>query len=771
MSDPIEERVRQIEALVGEAASVAHRYQMKSVGSSHLLYVMSGTEEGRRMIEELGGNSRRIRSFLERAFEQNTQQGLATGGTEIDPTIHQVVNRVIKRARTNGRVPQLTEILQEMTFLGEKCMMTRQALIVGGVIETMPNRVEDDFDLDEDEGARDEAVTPDEATPFDPLPEDEMNEFPEPADGSEVQAPHSAPAEEVDEHMRAVMNATRDLTVLARRGELDDVIGVEDQVGLIIETISKKKKPNMLISGEPGIGKTALAEGLAMYLASDQAPKELASRPLLEIALPDLVAGARFRGDFEARMRALVTMAKRAKAILFLDEVHLMIGAGSATARGGMDAANILKPALARGEITVIGATTPGEMRELRQDGALMRRFDQMVLKEPDVIKVRRILDEAVSTYVMHHKVLFDDDMLDLTVGLCDRYLPALRFPDKAFNVIDQACVLARKRGAGRANADDVRQAVERNGSVRLTAPDEATRKRLAGLEGAISKRVFDQPEAVKSMSTCARTSMMGMNQGGTAGAYLFNGPSGVGKTEMAYAFAEAMQIPLVRIDMSEFMERHSVSRLIGAPPGYVGFDHMGILAEAADKYTDFVLLFDEAEKAHPDVYDILLQILDYGYTTSGDGRPLFFGRAHVILSANIGAAAAEKPALGFGRETNGEEAAKEAITQTFRKEMLARIPNRIQFHKVTESGKSNIARKAFMNARQRYADSGYDVTFDESLVAWILSKPEKDGVGGRAVQDRILEEIHDPVVQAFLADPDRRKALVTVKDDELVID
>jgi len=435
-----------------------------------------------------------------------------------------------------------------------------------------------------------------------------------------------------------------------------------------------------------------------------------------------------------------------------------------------MDAANILKPALARGEITVIGATTPGEMRELRQDGALMRRFDLMTMKEPDTAKVRRILDEAVSTYVMHHEILFDDDMLDLVVGLCDRYLPALRFPDKAFNVIDHACVLARKREAPRVEAVDVRRAVERSGSVRLSPPDERTRISLETLEAALSSRVFGQPEAVRAMTTCARVSMLGMNQGGTAGAYLFNGPSGVGKTEMAYAFSQAMGFPLVRIDMSEFMERHAIARLIGAPPGYVGFDRDGILIAAADKHDDMVILFDEAEKAHPDVYDILLQMLDYGCIRSGDGRMVSFGRAHVILSSNIGATASGKTAMGFGRRTDAEEVSREAISATFRKEMLARIPNRIQFRAHSEEAKADIARKAFARARQRYADSGYDVVFSEALVAWILARPEGDGVGGRGIQDRIMEEIHNPVVSAFLADPSRRQAEVTVQDGCVVV-
>ena len=773
MSDPIEDHVRQIEALVGEAASVANRYRMKSTGSAHLLFVICGTEEGRRTVEEMGGNARRIKAFLEHAFEQNSQQGLATGGTEIDPTINTVVKKVISKARENGRIPQIADVLQEMTFLGEACLMTRQALVVGGVIETMPNRLDDLSDFDEDSDTEEVLFgAEDIQTPFDDDPdvtdEDPINL----SQGAEVQPADTGAAEEsdADEHMKAVLAATRDLTALARSGDLDDVIGMEDHIDQVIDTISKKKKPNLLVVGEPGIGKTSLAEALAGHLVSGSVPENLEGRPLLEVSLPDLVAGARFRGDFEARMRALVALARRRNAILFLDEVQMMVGAGSATGRGGMDAANILKPALARGDITVIGATTPDDMRDLRRDRALMRRFDQMMLKEPDKARVRRILDEAVGSYVMHHKVLVEDRMLDLIVDLCDRYLPAHKFPDKAFNVIDQACVISRKRDAGRVSEEDVRKAVERNGSVQLSPPDEATRLRLKNLEAKMSDMVFGQPAAVKSMVRAARLSAMGMNRGGTAGAYLFNGPTGVGKTEMAYAFANAMDYPLVRIDMSECMEKHAVSRLIGAPPGYVGFEQEGLLTAAADKYDDMVILLDEIEKAHPDVYDILLQILDYGCLRAGDGRVVTFGRAHIILSANIGASDGERPALGFGRETDPEEVAKEQVKGTFRKEMLARIPNQIQFGKHSEDARTSIVRKALDQARQRDADSGDQVISEETVIDWVAQVPKDAATDGRGIQDRVQELVHDRVVEAFLEDPDRLEARVSVEDDVLVI-
>lgn len=776
--DPIENKVRHIEALVGAASSVANTYHMRRVGAEHLLYVIAGTEEGRRVIEDMGGTPRRIRMFLEKAFAESGCDSI-TGGTQMDPDIKGVTMRPIRRARENARAPSLRDIFMEMIALGHESPVLCQALIVGGVVESLPDRSAEDYSLEE-EGDDEEddgwenfsTFSEEEITALDDiLPDaDDINDTTPVESGPDGLSETKPSAEDgASEHSRAVLQATRDLTALAREGRLDDVIGREAEIQRMIETLSKRKKCNILLAGEPGVGKTALAEGLAMHLSNPNAPEALQGRPVLEVSMSDLVAGARFRGDFEARMQKLLDMARRRRAILFFDEVHLMVGAGSASARGGMDAANILKPALARGEITVIGATTPSEMREIRRDGALMRRFDMMTITEPSAAKVREIVDEAVGSYVAHHEVLVEDDMLDLLVNLSDRYLPAARFPDKAFNVLDTACVLARQRDADMVDGTDIRRAIERNGGPRLTTPEPALRARVAGLEEALSARVLGQPEAVQALARAARMSMMGLSQGGVAGAYLFNGPTGVGKTEMARAFASAMELPLVRIDMSEFMERHSISALIGAPPGYVGHDRDGVLIDAADKHSEMVLLFDEAEKAHPEVHDILLQILDAGALRSADGRTVSLSGAHVILSANIGAGDAEKPALGFGRKTDEAEVTQDAIARVFRREMIGRIRNRIQFSTPDDEARRGIIGKELARARARLADSGVKVVFDDAVVDFLM-EGDTPSYGIREVQDKIMAKVLDPLTEFLLEAPNPGAKVRVSEEGDIVI-
>ena len=772
MSDKTNDANARIESLMGEAFATANRFKSSAVTVAHLLYVLAGSEEGRRLIEELGGNATRIRSFLERAFDQKRCEGLAVQTLGFDELLEKTVNATLSNAEANGRRPEIAEILRALMALNDDCLMTRQALAIGGVIETLNDRVDDDCGLDEEDNL-DDAIDPADLTPFDDDRESLARIVGKASapQGRRADPAGAPPEAEVDEHVKAVLAATRDLTSLASQGRLDDVVGVEDEIRGVVDILSKKKKPNVILCGEPGVGKTALVEALAAHLATDAAPAVLAGRPLLEVAIPDLVAGARFRGDFEARMRALMDLARHRRAILFLDEIHLMVGAGASGGRGGMDAANILKPALARGEITVIGATTPDEMRELRRDAALMRRFEAMPLKEPTPQKVRRILDEAVGDYVGHHRIAVDDAMLDLVVDLCERHLPALRFPDKALNVIDQSCVFALGRGADLVEEIDVRRAVERSGGARLTRPDAEMRRRLEVLPEVLSERVFGQEEAVSAVVRSARLSIMGLSAGGTAGAYLFNGPSGVGKTEMAYAVAEGLGFPLVRIDMSEYMEKHAVSRLIGAPPGYVGFDQDGILTRAADTHDDLVLLFDEAEKAHPEVFDILLQILDYGVLRAADGRKLSFRRAHVILSANIGAAAAERPAMGFGRETNAEEVSLEAVEAAFRKELLNRIPHRIQFTRAAPDANVRIARKAIEAARREFADRGIAATFGLGLAEFVAGLGGAGAANGRGIEGTVQSEICLPIVARLLGAPDLVSVEVRLEDGRVVVD
>ena len=771
--DPIENKIRHIETLVGTAATMANSFHAKEVKPEHLLYVIAGTEEGRRVMEGMGGNPRRIREFLSRSFEA-TRGPYRTQNLKLSDLLVRVTSEPIRAATSHGQVPGLRDIIREMAELGKDAVILRHALVIGGIMEPWEDGEDvarglraaaEDWSAAEILGvsesgkeAGQESGQESGQTVSDPkITEEDFPDLfshddvpPDPAESDIPGEDDDTPGKAESEHEAAVERATRDLSEIARAGGLDGIVGRDREIGFMLETISKRKKKNLIIMGDPGVGKTAMAEGLADYLSGTDVPESLKGRPVLEVAISDLVAGARFRGDFEARMQALMAMARRRRAILFLDEFHLVVGAGSSSSQGGMDAANILKPALARGDITVIGATTPGEMRDIRRDGALMRRFDILNLREPTSHETREILGDAVDRYVDHHEVLVSGEVLDVIVDLAGRYLTAAHFPDKAFNVLDTSCVIAARRGAGDVTTQDVRLAVERNGGPRLLTPGEDDMRRLSGLETALSKRVLGQDEAITALARATRAASLGMNQGGTAGAYLFNGPTGVGKTEMARAFADAMDLPLVRIDMSELMERHSVSTLIGSPPGYVGHENDGILISAADRFRNMVLLFDEAEKAHPDVHDILLQILDAGTVRAGDGRMVSLAGAHVILSANIGAAASERQSIGFGRETDPAEVAQDAIRGAFRKEMIGRIRNRIQFATPDRSVVREIVKKELEAARRTYGDRGIRVTFDDALVDIVAGADIRE-YGMREIQDRILDRIHVPLTDAIL--------------------
>ena len=584
------------------------------------------------------------------------------------------------------------------------------------------------------------------------------DEFPQDRDGFEGEeaAPDEAteaPTSQPDDHDRAVAAAIRDLTAEAAHDQLGEMVGCEDMVGSLADVLCRRRKRNAILVGDPGVGKTAIAEALAVHLVSDEAPEELQGRPLIEVAMSDLVAGTRFRGDFEARMKALVKHAEAEGAILFIDEFHTVVGAGSSASQGGLDAGNILKPALARGSIAVIGATTPREMRELRRDGALMRRFQVLHVAEPSEERTRAILEGSVSAYERHHRVAIDADAIGTAVSLAGRHLPQRRFPDKAFDLVDAGASIAGRAGVERLGSEHLREAVALLGGPRLGRPDPDRALRVKGLEAALRDRVFGQDDAARDLARAARVGLMGLQPGGTSASYLFNGPTGVGKTEMAQAYAASLGLPLVVVPMSEFVEKHAVARLIGAPPGYVGYGDDGILPAAGDAHGEFVLLLDEIEKAHPDVFDILLQVLDKGVVHAGCGRAVSLVGAHVVMTANLGAAEAEAAPLGFGRKTCEREASRDALGRTFRREFLARIQSVIQFEHLGAPELARVADAELRRAALRLSDSGYRISFGEGLSEHLAAAAAglDAGSSARALKALVKEEVVDPLVAAIL--------------------
>ncbi|WP_043816742.1 AAA family ATPase [Deinococcus maricopensis] len=488
------------------------------------------------------------------------------------------------------------------------------------------------------------------------------------------------PAEEGGAASEPLEAYTEDFTARARAGQLDPVIGRDAEIERALHVLARRTKNNPVLVGEPGVGKTAIAEGLAARLTEPDAPAFLQGARVLALDMGALLAGTRYRGDFEERLKAVLDALKGEQAVLFIDELHTIVGAG-AVQGGSLDAANLLKPMLARGELRIMGATTNAELRHLQQDKALWRRFQPIDVPEPDEETAVRILRGLAPRYAAHHGVTYTDAALDVSVQLSARHLRDRHLPDKAIDVIDEAGAARSARGAGGTiDVPDVEATVARMARVPVGRVSAEQTRTLATLETDLQARVFGQDEAVRQVAGAVKLARAGLRDPRRPqGAFLFAGPTGVGKTELARALADVLGVNLIRFDMSEYGEAHTVSRLIGAPPGYVGFDQGGLLTDGLARTPHAVVLLDEIEKAHPDIYNVFLQLLDHGTLTDHTGKVADARGAVFIFTTNAGAADAARPALGFGRaDRAGEES--EAVNRTFTPEFRNRLDAVIHF-------------------------------------------------------------------------------------------
>ena len=574
-----------------------------------------------------------------------------------------------------------------------------------------------------------------------------------------------------------------DMTLLASTGKIEPIIGRRQEIRRSVEILSRRCKNNPVLIGEPGVGKTAVAEGIALYIVSGDAPESMANKRLVSLDIPALLAGTKYRGDFEERVKAVLKDVKRAgDVILFIDEVHTIIGAGSA--EGAIDAANILKPALGRGEVQIIGATTPEEYRRhIEKDAALERRFQPVKINEPDREESMRMLLGVRDALEKHHCVKLSSSALEAAISLSVRYINDRFLPDKAIDLADEAAARVHVAGGSLVTSEDVANVVSMWTGIPLSSLNTDETERLRNMESILHRRVVGQSEAVSAVSRAIRRGRVGLSDPKRPiGSFLFLGPTGVGKTELCRALAEAVygdENAMIRLDMSEYMEKHAVSKLIGSPPGYVGYEDGGQLTEKVRRKPWSVVLFDEIEKAHEDVWGILLQIMDDGHLTDSTGRRIDFKNTVIVMTSNIGAKeiTEAKPRLGFGSDDSDadndiRERVSSKLRQVFSPEFLNRIDETIIFRRLGRDEIRCITERMLETVSKRFEGLGMELRVPDAVVSALadIGYDEKYGARPlrRAIQTNISDSAAELVLEGELCSGDMVSA--ELKDDKIVL-
>ncbi len=554
----------------------------------------------------------------------------------------------------------------------------------------------------------------------------------------------------------ALSNYCVNLNKKATNGKIDPLIGRDSEIERTIQILCRRTKNNPLYVGDPGVGKTAIAEGLAKRIVEGDVPEVLLKSTIFALDMGALLAGTRYRGDFEERLKAVVTeLEAHVGSILFIDEIHTVIGAG-ATSGGAMDASNLLKPALAAGALRCIGSTTYKEYRNyFEKDRALVRRFQKIDVNEPSQEDAIKILRGLKTNYEKHHKVTYSDEAIRGAVELSSKYINDRKLPDKAIDVIDEVgasrMLVSEDKRRKLVTLKDVEEIVAKIARIPPKSVSADDKETLRNLERDLKAMVFGQDKAIDALSAAIKLSRAGLREAEKPiGNYLFSGPTGVGKTEVARQLASTLGIELTRFDMSEYMERHSISRLIGAPPGYVGFDQGGMLTDAIDQHPHCVLLLDEIEKAHPDLFNILLQVMDHGKLTDHNGKVVDFRNVILIMTTNAGASDMAKESIGFGRlEREGEDT--EAIKRLFTPEFRNRLDAVITFAALTQEIVGRVVEKFVMQLEAQLADRNVTIELSSAAKEWLAERGYDRLYGARPLGRVIQEWIKKPLAEELL--------------------
>lgn len=707
---------------INEAFAVAREHKYQSVYTSHMLYeLLKFKEVAERFYSDTGMQANDFRSKFDAVMDAESNLNDSESYTDLDmedmsSEFHEILVRILRRKAPSGIKIEPIDIYNEI--------ITDKNTEAWVVLEEMGVDRERDINF------------------FD----DALNSMP------------------------MTSRFACNYNVLAKSGRFDPIEARDKEINDIIEVLGRRIKNNPCLIGDAGVGKTAIIEGLAQRLVEGDVPEYLKDKQIISVDLSGIVSGSKYRGEFEERFNnILYEAAENKNVILFFDEMHMLMDAGSSS-ESSMSAANIIKPAISRGDVQIIGATTTKEYKKfIEKDKALERRLQYVMVSEPSVDDAISMIKKVISKYNEFHNSEISEDAIEAAVVLSDRYITDKKLPDKAITTIDETAARLKKNVDGKkkiyVDVTDIKQTVSKLTGIDVADMDETARNKMKSLEDRLSKHVIGQNDAIVNVSRAIRRSKAGVNDPNKPiGSFLFVGPTGVGKTELTKALAIEFSggiKNMIRFDMSEFMEKHSVSKLIGSPPGYVGYGDGGQLTEAVRRNPYSIILFDEIEKAHPDVFNIMLQILDDGILTDSEGTKVDFKNTVIIMTSNAGYGAAllNKKTIGFGsietekKDDSKEKVALKALEDTFRPEFLNRIDKVIVFNSLTKDNCHDIVDLMLNKLKQRVSNNGIKLTWDESVIDELITEGYSDKYGARNLRRKIQELIEDELADKIIDD------------------
>lgn len=759
---------KNLELSLHRALTLAHKCSHEYATLEHLLLALTEDPDACAVLNGCGASLPVLCDELKKFLSKELAALVVEGNVDVKPTagFQRVIHRAAIHAHSSSsKVVTGANVLAEMFgeheshavfFLKEQGITYLDVInyISHGVIKFPQSSIEEDTlnDLGVLENALED--------------EDELDDFPQQL-FEKVNEPTPVPTPHTKDKDSALSQFCINLNKKAEEGKIDILIGREAEIERTIEILCRRTKNNPLLVGEPGVGKTALAEGLALRIVKGQVPGILKKAVIFTLDMGSLLAGTKYRGDFEERIKSVINeIEKLPYAIIFIDEIHTIVGAGS-TSGGSLDAGNLLKPALARGEFRCIGSTTYMEYHtHFEKDHALTRRFQRVDIDEPNRNTCIKILTGLKPYYEEHHGVTYTRDAIEAAVDLAERYINDRRLPDKAIDVIDEAGahqkLTPKEKRKTTIAVRDIEKIVAKIAKVPVENVGMDESMKLRKLESDLKNVIFGQDEAVEVLAASIKMSRAGLrDRTKPMGSYLFSGPTGVGKTELAKQLSLMMDMELVRFDMSEYLEKHSVARLIGAPPGYVGYEQAGQLTEAVEKNPYSVILFDEIEKAHPDMYNILLQIMDYARITDNNGKMLNFRNCVIIMTTNAGATEVSRAPMGFDKTSrSGEDT--DAINRTFSPEFRNRLDAIIPFTSLSEQVVEMVVDKFIINLQLQLADKGVKIEVTRKARKYLATNGY-DALHGarpleRIINDKIKKQLADEILFGSLAKGGRVK-------------